>query len=561
LSELRDPDQVMRLVRMGASHPTRLSFMRVLLRGLRRGGWKIDRTEWNVDAAGVGHAVYRAQGQGQTYSLVAFAHDLPDHLRSDRVIAEAWDTTFALMDGEPEAADIERLAANVPRQEAGRVSDREVVLSRANRSGRLWEHVVDRLAQGQQPDPARIDEVGYLMRTTAVYGSGKFGAADHNAMAGRPLMDGPFRVEMLAVWLIRAFVADLVEHMAACRGGEKAVRLNPDLRRALGIGNATGLGMAPFLVNHPDLLNNWITARETAIARVRALPLAPLPSRDGFAAALARVQVAAAGWRSSDPVQSAAWDALRRDLVGLADHVETGVLDGERPWDALMTWAEEALSLEGQEACAALILEPHGPLVDDLAETMGADELTRFRIDGQMRLSALSRLLREGFAWALAADFTQAEAQARFWYVSEAKLEPRLGERQAEPGAHLEQPLGIARAASALQAELAQQDPDMRVADFLLPRPEHRRIVRRVQHLEQAPYREIRDNLLAADMRPVDMLRCKLAFFGATNFDPRSDRWLRITMYRGAPYPDELHDAPEDAWLHHAGAAAREAAE
>jgi membrane dipeptidase len=91
LSELRDPDQVMRLRRMGASHPTRLSFMRVLLRGLRRGGWKIDRTEWNVDAAGVGHAVYRAQGQGQTYSLVAFAHDLPDHLRSDRVIAEAWD--------------------------------------------------------------------------------------------------------------------------------------------------------------------------------------------------------------------------------------------------------------------------------------------------------------------------------------------------------------------------------------------------------------------------------------------------------------------------------------
>jgi hypothetical protein len=134
--------------------------------------------------------------------------------------------------------------------------------------------VVDRLAQGQQPDPARIDEVGYLMRTTAVYGSGKFGAADHNAMAGRPLMDGPFRVEMLTVWLIRAFVADLVEHMAAPPGRRRAVRLDPDLRRALGIGNATGLGMAPFLVNHPDLLNNWITARETAIARVRALPLA-----------------------------------------------------------------------------------------------------------------------------------------------------------------------------------------------------------------------------------------------------------------------------------------------
>jgi hypothetical protein len=561
MSAPRDPDQVMRLSRMGASHPTRLSFMRVLLRGLRRGGWRMARTEWAVDVSGVGHAVYRVQGQGQCYSLVAFAHDLPDHLRSDRVIAEAWDTTFALMDGQPEAEDIARLAGNVPKQEAGRISDRELVLSRANRSGRLWEHVVSRLAEGRQPDPARIDEVGYLMRTTAVYGSGKFGAADHNAMEGRPLMDGPFRVEMLTVWLIRAFVADLAEHMAKVQGGDRSVRLDPALRRALGIGNATGLGMAPFLVNHPDLLNNWIAAREAAIARVRALPLAPLAERDVFAAALARAQEAAAGWHSNDPVQSAAWDGLRGDLVRLADHVSGGALTGAHPWDALIRWSEGALSLEGQEICAALILEPHGDLVDDLAETMGADEVTGFRIDGRMPLSEVTRLLREGFGWALAADFAEAGAEARFWYVSEAKLEPRLGERREEPGAHLEQPLDIARMAVALNDEVRRQDPEMTVADFLLTRPGHRRIVRRVQGLAHAPYREIRDNLLSAEMRPVDMLRCKLAFFGATNFDPRSDRWLRITMYRGAPYPDELHGCAEDDWLHHGRAAGAEAAE
>ena len=199
--------------------------------------------------------------------------------------------------------------------------------------------------------------------------------------------------------------------------------------------------------------------------------------------------------------------------------------------------------------------------MDDLAETMGADELSGFRIDGAMRLDTLGKLLREGFSWAMDADFAQAEAQARFWYVSEAKLEPRLGERHDEPGAELEQPLDIARAAAALHADLAGQDPRATVADFLLSRPEHRRIVRRIQRLDRAPYREIRDNLLAADMRPVDMLRCKLAFFGATNFDPRSDRWLRITMYRGAPYPDELHARPEDAWLHHGGASTLRAAE
>jgi len=217
-----------------------------------------------VDAQGVGHAVYRAIGPRRTYSLVAFAHDLPDHMRSDRVIATAWDATFALFDGTPDADDIARLSRNVPKQEAGRISDRELSLSRANRSVRLWAHVVDRLAEGAQPDAEQIESVGYLMRTTAVYGSGKFGAADRAVLAERTIMSAPFHAEMLAVWLIRSFSLDLVEHMARMKGGDRAARIDPPLRRRLGIGNSTGLGMAPFLVNHPALLNAWMTARETA---------------------------------------------------------------------------------------------------------------------------------------------------------------------------------------------------------------------------------------------------------------------------------------------------------
>ncbi|MCU4653407.1 hypothetical protein N8I71_11220 [Roseibacterium sp. SDUM158016] len=560
MTALRSPDTVMRLARMGASHPTRLSFMRVLLRGLADGGWTADRPLWEVDGDGVGRAVYRVRGQGQTYSLVAFAHDLPDELRSDRVIAEAWDATFALVDGEPSAEDLDRLAANVPKQEAGRVSDRELVLSRANRSGRLWAHVVDRLAEGRQPDAALIDEVGYLMRTTAVYGSGKFGAADHEALKGRALMDGPFRAEMLAVWLIRAFVADLAEHVARVRGGAGAARLDPALRRSLGIGNATGLGMAPFLVNHPDLLHAWIAARETALGRVRDLPVASADSRAAFSRALAGAQEAALRWRTRDPVQAAKWDGLRRDMARLSSHVADGALAGAAPWDALWRWAEDSLGLEGQEMCLSLMLEPHGELVDDLADTMGADEIAGFAIDGAIPLSLLREMLSDGFGWALGTDYAAAEASARFWYVSEAKLEPRLGERYAEPGAELEQPLDIARAAAALKRDLDGAG-EASVAGFLAAYPRHRRIVRRVQALDRAPYREIRDNLLSADMRPIDMLRCKLAFFGATNFDPRSDRWLRITMYQGAPYPDELHAIPADGWLHHAGARLAEAAE
>jgi hypothetical protein len=149
----------MRMARMGSAHPTRLSFLRVVLRRMIAEGWRFDRPVWQIDAKGVGRAVYRAIGPERTYSLVAFAHDLPDHLRSDRVIATAWDATFALYDGTPDAADLDRLAANVPLQEAGRVSVKELALSRVNRSVRLFSHVVDHLSAGLQPDLAEIEAV------------------------------------------------------------------------------------------------------------------------------------------------------------------------------------------------------------------------------------------------------------------------------------------------------------------------------------------------------------------------------------------------------------------
>ncbi len=47
-------------------------------------------------------------------------------------------------------------------------------------------------------------------------------------------------------------------------------------------------------------------------------------------------------------------------------------------------------------------------------------------------------------------------------------------------------------------------------------------------------------------MMPIDMLRAKLSFFGACHFDPRSDRWLRITMFQHAPFPEELSEGNAD---------------
>ncbi|MEO6321647.1 MAG: DUF3726 domain-containing protein [Polaromonas sp.] len=537
---LRSPDTVMRLARMGSFHPSRLSFMHALLRRMEREAWRFERPLWEIDARGVGRAVYCVHGPQRSYSLVAFAHDLPEAMRSDRVIATAWDATFTLFDGVPCADDLERLQANVPRQEAGRIAETELTLARANRSTRLWEHVIGRLAQGEQPDAAQVSATGYLMRTTAVYGSGKFGAADRQAISGREELRAPFRAEMLTVWLIRAFTLDLVEHMARLRGGERAVALEPGLRRSLGVGNSTGLGMAPFLLNHPVLLDRWMLARETALARVRTLAQASAAALQAFAAALARARSNAAQWLSEHPVQQRRVAALRADLQRLQDFSEQGALAGAQPWNRLFLWAESALSLEGQEQLVSLMLEPYPELVDDLAEAMDADEQAPFTIDGAMTVAQLRGLLETNFQWATGIDFSDRAACARFWYVSEEKLEPRLGERHSDPGAERELPLCTADHIQAMLRDLKGWQDEASVAAFLLARPQHRHAMRRVQISRTHRYAEVRDNLIAQDMLPIDLLRCKLSFFGATRFDPRSDRWVRISMYQDAPFPHEL---------------------
>ena len=537
---LRSPDDVMRFARLGSAHPTRLSFLRQLIRRAAREAWRVTKPVWRLDDEGFGRAVYRVATPSRVYSLVAFSTPLEESRRTDRVIAQAWDTSYVLFDGEPSEADLDRLEANAPRQEAGRFGPRDLVLARANKSVRLFESVVATLARGEQPDAEQLAGVGYLLRTTAVYGNGKFGIADRAGIADRPELAAPFQAEMLAVWLIRSFTLDLADHIARRRAPERAATLAPELRRRMGVGNATGLGMAPYLVRHPVLINNWFLARETALARVRNLPVADAAARAGFFAALAAMQRRVAVWTTLDERLSGAIAQLRLDLVRLAEAAPGLVAAGGLAWNALYLFAERELGFEAQEACVALLIEPHGALVDDLGEAMSADESEGLRIDGAASCAQTAQSLARDFPWAFATDFSARDAQARFWYVSAEKLEPRLGERYEEDGAERELPLAIARDMQAFAQALRAEPGDTPLADFLLRQPQWRHLARRARIAARCPYSEIRENLIDAAMRPIDILRAKLAFFGAHNFDPRSDRWLRIALFADEPMIEDM---------------------
>ena len=156
--KLRDPNEVMKLSRLGSFHQSKLSFLRSFIREFK--DWKYKRNIFELDKHGHGVAVYSFEKNKRNYSLICLAQYINPNERSDRVIATKWDTAFVLHDGVPTREDINRLKENVPKQEIGRMSYKELTLSRANKSVRIFDHVVNSLSDGKQPDTNLLKKVG-----------------------------------------------------------------------------------------------------------------------------------------------------------------------------------------------------------------------------------------------------------------------------------------------------------------------------------------------------------------------------------------------------------------
>ena len=544
----RDPKEIMKLSKLGSFHQSKLSFLRSFIREFH--DWNFKREICDLDSNGYGTIVYSVSKNNRTYSLVCFANELDDSERSDRVIATKWDAAFVLHDGKPTQDDIERLRNNVPKQEVGRCSYKELTLSRANRSVRLFNHVIDRLSQGKQPDLKLINEVGYLYRTTAVYGSGKFGLADRYRIKDRSEINGPFRLEMMLVYLVRQFTFDQVNHVAKEKNPESAVELDKDIARSLGIGNSTGLGMAPFIINHPSLLHQWIFAREEALKQIREIKSVTKEQLQLFIKCLNQSEINLEDWNTESEYQLQKISKLKSDIIYLKDNYLAKInIEDEFIWNKLYKWVESNLSDEGIELVVSLMMEPYDEIINPLVTQMSSNEESYFEIPGARSTTDLKEIIENSYSNIIEIDFSKDLENENFWFISKNKEEPRIANRFEEEGSDLEQPLAIARDIKDLYVRLNNLEAHQTIAEFLSNNNDLRHIIRRCFIIEKLPYSEIQDNSIGSNLVPIDMLRLKLSYFGAQKFDPRSDKWLRICMYQGAPLMEEIHNS-HDSWMY-----------
>ena len=534
----------MELPRLGAFSSSRLSFARSLIRKMARQRWQVTQTRFDLDADGYGEVIYRIQTPQARYHVVIFSRYLDDALRSDRVIAEAWDLTFGLVEGDVEDDLMASLSENVPLQEAGRQHPNLLVISRANRSVRNFSSFVEQLSQGLQPADSLLKTAGYLYRTTAVYGNGKFGIADFARLKDNPDFRQPFSAQMTAVYVLRQFSIDQVEHIARNKSPD-AVSLSDDLKRYVGIGNSTGLGMAPFLINHPLLINQWVHMRETALSLAKQEAADEEAQRrllDLMRRAIQSLQECDIEnddqrLKNEDVVSELSMAAAWLDQVSAEADL----------WLQLSDWAEAAFTVETQELINTLLIEIYPDHADGLEDYMAAEESLELVPD--MPLIQLKQLIETHLDWALQVDLTSSDERYWFWYRSIEKEEPRLGVRGVDEGEEKELSIAIGprvqRIHAALDAYLLQ-DPAALTIDFLMANPRDSDIVRRIQTMAGSAYGEIRANLWHREMKPMHLLRAKLSFLGAQRFDPKGDRWVRVTFFQGAPLISELNAEPVD---------------
>lgn len=548
----RDALRAMSPEELGTSRQTRHSFARSLVRTASNQGWKVSTRIWDLDAEGKGLAVYNVKMGNHSAELVIFSQVISEEMRTDRVIALDWDVTAALVHGEISDDGIEVLRSHVTQQEYGRADNLSLIWARANRSQRFFNYIVDQLAKGEQPKSSEVSDAAYILRSTAFYGNGKWGLRDFEGIEGDHPLGLPYRAQMLAAWLLREFSADLVEHCAQAKSA-KASKLSSEWRRFLGLGNATGLGMVPYVIRHPQVLHAWVTLRELPLAHALTQAWGPKsPQTQKVVELLERASQYFSEKLSfsTDPYPTG--PALAKGLHSIIQTAKNFQQTVELPngsaclSQALHQLAEEE-SLELRQVVDSILVE-----IDDSLDLQVESQLLthdRTKLDPAMDINELRSIIQNNYSWVERFNFEDPAETGKFWFYSRNKQEPRRGTRGKDPGLHTEHPVGIAREVNDLNKDLARST-DESVADFLIKHPKHWGIVERIQSTRHLQYAEAHVNPLSDNFLPLDLQRFQLACYGMENFNPQSTDWLRVTLFSGAPSCKEIGDLKkDDDWL------------
>ena len=540
---------VMSTTRAKAACPNALSFSRSLVRKMVRERWRIERAKLELDSEGRGEGLYRIFAGDRHFHFFAISNVFPPDQKIDRSYGINWDVSAAIVQGSWTPDREAMLRDEIPKQYSGRYDADTLCFCRGNRSERLFDHVVDSLGQGQQPDAGLLASVGYILRSTAFAGNGLFGIKPFEGLGPIHPLGMPYHAQILAAYMLREFVFDLVDGMASARS-PAAAKLDRRLKRYLGIGNSAGLGLIPFIANHPQIVHRWCMTSELALASARQR----IPS-GATANAFTRLLDKARQYFEQDPRDGngifANYAQLASEIEAVREQMATlfsGDLDvAGRSWKMLLEQLELKIHAETTEIVGSLLLELYPDIIENFKSEFCATET--LRVDPTMTVGALRKIIHSAYDWLLPAQLRSHIDSSHFWYYpAEAPDEPRRGRRGLAPEFEFESKMDLPLKLGELVETLARYPESFPVASLLANHPDLRAVVSRIQTTGSMPYSELRENFLAASFAPFGACRFVLAFYGMEKYDPRPPRSTKGSLLQGAPIAEEIARGLDGDW-------------
>lgn len=548
--EARPAEITLSAPRASAVLPDALSFPRAAMRELVRGRYRVRKVRFELDADGKGEILYQLVGEGRIFHFFLVSDLLPESVKMDRNFAQGWDAMGVLCEGQWTAQREAHLRREVPRQRAGYADYDTLMYARGNRSGRIFEHVVESLASGRQPDMRLLAPIGYILRTTAFIGNGQLGTRPLSGYEADHPLRRPYHAQFFSAFMLREFVFDLVEHLALVRSPD-AARLAPEYRRYLGLGNSAATGLAAYAANHARQMQQWMRVHEQALVQaVNASPVLFEPDATQFRALLERaIRYFEEADKAGDgvfppPQQTAA--GLRRIREQL--DAETGIFCGSEKTISLpnlIEWAREQVGGEAAEVLHSLVIELHPAVADGFVDDFLVDEEPE--LQPEATVGEMLAVLAERFDWML--EGKEASDHTYFWYrCTSAPRDVRRGMRGRLPEFEFENNLEMPRKVGELRAHLRALSAGTSLGTALAARPDLRHVAQRVQALGDEECGVLREQWLSAHYRPFSAIRFVLSFYGMEKFEAVLPKSVRGTFMQGAPIAEDVEEGRHGNW-------------
>ena len=543
---LRGDDELMRPSALGALQPSALSCTRYFVERMFRDGWSIERALFELDGVGAGMARYAITAGNHRFEFIVLSNAPVEGGRSGRVLDGERDMNAGLYEGRATDGQIEAMRREMPKIYSGRTEGDTLIWCRSNRSMRIFEHVVECLSEGRQPDADRIAETGYLMRNVGIEGNGIYGTRAFAAYGADHPLGLPYMAQMLAGYMMREFSFDLAEHLAK-NVSANAVSLHRDHKRFIGIGNGSAIGLVFFVYNRPLFIGRWLEMRERLLAAAATLRLqrgAPHCAR------LHRLLTSAARFVSDDRISESPPERREKraaELLRFADWVGP---DAAPSIDLaqLIERARRSASPEAFDTFCSCAMELLPELRDSLLDCFVVDE--DMPPSPTLSLGAFAAIIDRDYGWATDLDTQSGEANHFVWYQSVSNDEPRRGTRADTPEA-INMIRNIARDVRLLRADIADFGTASTTAEFLLAHPRHRYLMQRIELLADHRFHTPHGNPFAADFSALTLVRLVMVgFYGLEKSVDFLDRNSRGIMFHGAPARDELGSALEPDWFY-----------